>query len=129
MTAMAAPPGDPDRDRDGDSTGGSGGDPDGGLDGELAARRWRMILGRYAESALPREAADAGLDDALGHLYDREYTGRGHRLGRGGPDAAGRGDSDGDGGLGPSALRTIDWLEGPVASSPPPPWSAWSPTP
>ena len=112
MTAMAAPPGDPDRDRDGDSTGGSGGDPDGGLDGALAARRWRMILGRYAESALPREAADAGLDDALGHLYDREYTGRGHRLGRGGPDAAGRGDSDGDGGLGPSALRTIDWLEG-----------------
>ena len=103
MTAMAAPPGDPDRDRDGDSTGGSGGDPDGGLDAERAVRRWRMVLGRYAESALPRRDDDAGLDETLGYLYDREYTGRGLRHGRG----VGSG-----GGLGASALRAVDWLDG-----------------
>ena len=52
-------------------------------DGDLAARRWRMVLGRYAEPNLPRRHQDADLDDALGYVYDREYTGRGHRLGAG----------------------------------------------
>ena len=43
-----------------------------GTDRELAARRWRMVLGRYAEPALPRSQQDAELDEALGYVYDRE---------------------------------------------------------
>ena len=52
------------------------------LDHDLAVRRWRMVLGRYAQSALPRHPEDADLDGTLGYLYDREYTERGHRLER-----------------------------------------------
>ena len=101
MTAPPPPAGpdrglDDDRDRD--------------LDRELAVRRWRMVLGRYAESALPRSPGDAGLDDTLAYLYDREYTGRGHLLGGAGPGAPGG--SGRGGGLGPSALRAVDWLDG-----------------
>ena len=78
------------------------------LDAEKAVRRWRMVLGRYAESVLPRRDDDAGLDETLGYLYDREYTGRGLRHGRGvGPGGVGKG-----GGLGASALRAVDWLDG-----------------
>lgn len=79
-----------------------------GTDRELAARRWRMVLGRYAEPALPRSQQDAELDEALGYVYDREYTGRGHRLGRGG----GGSDDRARGGPGPSVLRAVDWLDG-----------------
>lgn len=78
-----------------------------GIDPALAARRWRMVLGRYAEPVLPRDPADIGLDDTLGYLYDREYTGRGHVLG--GPDPSGPG---GGGGREASALRAVDWLDG-----------------
>ena len=74
-------------------------------DGDLAARRWRMVLGRYAEPNLPRRHQDADLDDALGYVYDREYTGRGHRLGAGGGDGTGAT-------LGPSVIRAVDWLDG-----------------
>ena len=84
--------------------------PQADLDHDLAVRRWRMVLGRYAQSALPRHPRDAGLDDTLGYLYDREYTDRGHRLGDSGAanrDGAGRG-----GGLEASALRAVDWLDG-----------------
>ena len=84
--------------------------PEAELDHDLAVRRWRMVLGRYAQSALPRHPRDAGLDDTLGYLYDREYTDRGHRLGDSGAanrDGAGRG-----GGLEASALRAVDWLDG-----------------
>lgn len=99
---MSATPPQPDRrapsDRDGAPP----------LDAEKAVRRWRMVLGRYAESALPRRDDDAGLDETLGYLYDREYTGRGLRHGRGaGPGGVGKG-----GGLGASALRAVDWLDG-----------------
>ena len=72
-------------------------------DQELAARRWRMVLGRYAEPALPRSWQDAELDEALGYVYDREYTGRGHRLGSG---------DQSRGGPAPSVLRAVDWLDG-----------------
>ena len=44
----------------------------------------RLVLGRYAESNLPRGGGDAELDQALGYLYDREYTARGHRHAKGG---------------------------------------------
>ena len=84
--------------------------PQADLDHDLAVRRWRMVLGRYAQSALPRHPEDAGLDGTLGYLYDREYTERGHRLGDSGAanrDGAGRG-----GGLDASALRAVDWLDG-----------------
>ena len=84
--------------------------PQADLDHDLAVRRWRMVLGRYAQSALPRHPEDAGLDGTLGYLYDREYTERGHRLSDSGAanrDGAGRG-----GGLDASALRAIDWLDG-----------------
>ncbi|WP_315582947.1 VWA domain-containing protein [Actinomyces viscosus] len=74
---------------------------------ELAARRWRMVLGRYAEQSLACRSQDAELDEALGYVYDREYTGRGHRLGRGGGDGRG-----GNGVIGPSVLRAVDWLDG-----------------
>ena len=99
MTTTPTPPAGPDRSLDHD------------LDRDLAVRRWRMVLGRYAESALPRGPGDAGLDDVLAYLYDREYTERGHLLGGvAGPGAAG-GPGRG-GGLGASALRAIDWLDG-----------------
>ena len=80
------------------------------LDHDLAGRRWRMVLGRYAQSALPRHPEDADLDGTLGYLYDREYTERGHRLSDSGAanrDGVGRG-----GGLDASALRAVDWLDG-----------------
>ena len=84
--------------------------PQADLDHDLAVRRWRMVLGRYAQSALPRHPGDADLDDTLGYLYDREYTERGHRLSDSGAanrDGVGRG-----GGLDASALRAVDWLDG-----------------
>lgn len=75
-----------------------------GSGGGLVARRWRMVLGRYAEPNLPRRHQDADLDDALGYVYDREYTGRGHRLGAGGGDGT-------RATLGPPVIRAVDWLE------------------
>ena len=84
--------------------------PQADLDHDLAVRRWRMVLGRYAQSALPRHPEDADLDGTLGYLYDREYTERGHRLSDSGAanrDGVGRG-----GGLDASALRAVDWLDG-----------------
>ena len=67
------------------------------------ARRWRLILGRYADQSLRAAnftGTDADLEQALGYLYDREYTARGHRLQ---PGAGGS--------LDPSALTAISWLE------------------
>ena len=75
-----------------------------GSGGGLVARRWRMVLGRYAEPNLPRRHQDADLDDVLGYIYDREYTGRGHRLGAGGGDGT-------RATLGPPVIRAVDWLE------------------
>lgn len=69
-----------------------------------AARRWRLVLGRYAAQELPQDPADAGVERALQYLYDREYVERGHRLGKG---PGGRG---GGGSLDPSALKALDWL-------------------
>jgi CoxE family protein len=66
-----------------------------------------MVLGRYVEPVLPRSWQDAELDEALGYVYDREYTGRGHRLGSGGAS----GDQS-RGGPAPSVLRAVDWLDG-----------------
>ena len=72
------------------------------VSGSEVARRWRLILGRYAEGGLAGQLSggDAELDQVLGYLYDREYTERGHRHQRG----AG-------GSLDPSSLTAINWLE------------------
>ncbi|MEK8228640.1 hypothetical protein NKG05_25510 [Oerskovia sp. M15] len=64
-----------------------------------AARRWRLVLGRYAAQDLQQGIGDAGIERALQYLYDREYVERGHRLGR-----------QGGGSLDPSALKALDWL-------------------
>jgi len=64
------------------------------------ARRWRLVLGRYAESNLPNQTGDGELDDALGYLYDREYARRGHRHAK-----------RGGGTLDASAVKALDWLQ------------------
>ncbi|MDR1634902.1 MAG: VWA domain-containing protein [Bifidobacteriaceae bacterium] len=64
------------------------------------ARRWRLILGRYADTVLPAGQVlgrrDCDIDLALGFLADRAYAERGHRHGAG---------------LGGSALTAVTWLE------------------
>ena len=66
--------------------------------GELS-RRWRLVLGRYADQQLPTGSGDAELESTLAYLYDREYAARGHRR------AAGKGGS-----LDPSAITALNWL-------------------
>jgi len=61
-------------------------------------RRWRLVLGRYADGNLPRGPGDGELDQALGYLYDREYTARGHRHAKDG------------GSLDPSVVAAVNWL-------------------
>ncbi|MDR3070036.1 MAG: VWA domain-containing protein [Propionibacteriaceae bacterium] len=67
-----------------------------------SARRWRLILGRYAEGSLASRnhfsGVDGDIEQVLGYLYDREYAERGHRL---------RGTG---GSLGPAQLTAINWL-------------------
>ncbi|WP_211240213.1 VWA domain-containing protein [Promicromonospora kroppenstedtii] len=75
-------------------------------DGE-AARRWRLVLGRYAADELQVGQQDQGLERSLRYLYDREYTARGHRVGRGGPNGEG-GRSGGGAGLGGSQPHGVD---------------------
>ena len=69
---------------------------------EETARRWRLILGRYADGSLPCSQmadGDIELDQVLSYMYDREYTDRGHRMrGQGGSQDA-------------SSLKAITWLE------------------
>ncbi len=64
-------------------------------------RRWRLLLGRYAQEPLaqaPLSSDDWKLEQALEYLYGREYEGRGLARPKGG------------GSLDPSQLRAIDWL-------------------
>lgn len=71
-----------------------------------AARRWRLVLGRYAADQLSVGQQDEGLERSLRYLYDREYTARGHRVGRGPED---RGARPGRGaGLGSSQPHGVD---------------------
>ncbi len=68
-----------------------------------AARRWRLVLGRYAGDTLGAEvlsAHDRELDGSLDYLYGREYEGK--RMARGGARGAG---------LEPSQVQALDWLE------------------
>jgi hypothetical protein len=54
--------------------------------------RWRLILGEFAEGAVPLDAESKDMDQALAFLYGREYAGRGMRdddgTGRGGKEAS-----------------------------------------
>jgi hypothetical protein len=74
------------------------------------ARRWRLVLGRYADQAMGREILgpeELGLDQVLGFLYDREYAGRGHRW----DDPGGQDGWTRRGGQAPPALTALTWLE------------------
>ena len=66
-------------------------------------RRWRLILGRYAQPLQNDawSAHDGQLDASLDYLYGREYERKGMLLG---------GRAGGGGSLDPSQLRAIDWL-------------------
>lgn len=91
-----------------DGSGPGAGEPAGSrADDQEAARRWRLVLGRYSGDTLPVAPQDQGLDRTLGHLYDREYTARGHRHGDDDDSRAGRG----GGGRGGSVVAGLDWLE------------------
>lgn len=66
-------------------------------------RRWRLVLGRYAERSLPADGlsgADRRADRALDYLYAREMERRGLRRGKGGQS----------GSLDPSQLTPLGWL-------------------
>ncbi|MEV0890189.1 VWA domain-containing protein [Promicromonospora sp. NPDC050262] len=74
-----------------------------------AARRWRLVLGRYAADELQVGQQDQGLERSLRYLYDREYTARGHRVGRGTGPGEGGGARGGRGaGLGGSQPHGVD---------------------
>ncbi|WP_312437935.1 VWA domain-containing protein [Janthinobacterium sp.] len=66
-------------------------------------RRWRLILGRYAQPLQGEgwSQQDGRLDASLDYLYGREYERKGMLLG---------GRAGGGGSLDPSQLRAIDWL-------------------
>lgn len=63
--------------------------------------RWRLLLGRFADDAMPNclNGDAARMDTALDYLYGREYGQRGVRP-----------SSDRKGGLGPSHLTLPEWL-------------------
>ena len=68
---------------------------------QLALSRWRLVLGRFADNALPGglHGQQARMDRALDYLYGREYANRGVRGGDGR-----EGSSD------PSSLYLPDWI-------------------
>ncbi len=68
-----------------------------------ALRRWRLVLGRYAEEDLQAGSLTVGeghLEAALEYLYGREYQLRG--LGRA---------KGGGGSLDPAQVQAVDWLQ------------------
>lgn len=70
------------------------------LDNQALLRRWRLMLGRYAQPLQTEawSANDGRLDACLDYLYGREYERKGMLRASGG------------GSLDPSQLRAIDWL-------------------
>lgn len=70
------------------------------MDNQQIINRWRLVLGEFAEDMIPLNPEDAGMDAALGFLYNREY----------GKDQGMR-EEDRRGGKGPSALSVPTWLK------------------
>ncbi len=70
-------------------------------------RRWRLVLGGDSGMTAPLSGADAGVDAALGALYDSggDGSGQGGRGGQGGQPGTRR-----QAGLGASAPRVARWL-------------------
>lgn len=67
-------------------------------------RRWRLILGRYAEQSMDRAVMsdrDRLMEQSLDYLYNREYEGRGMM----------RAPAGSGGSLDDSAVTAIDWLQ------------------
>jgi len=67
-------------------------------------RRWRLILGRYAEQSMDRAVMsdrDRLMEQSLDYLYNREYEGRGMM----------RAPAGSGGSLDASAVTAIDWLQ------------------
>lgn len=67
-------------------------------------RRWRLILGRYAEQSMDRAVMsdrDRLMEQSLDYLYSREYEGRGMM----------RAPAGSGGSLDDSAVTAIDWLQ------------------
>jgi Mg-chelatase subunit ChlD len=72
---------------------------------DVSLARWRLILGRFADNAMPNclDGQKSRMDAALDYLYGREYRGRGMRDGNGGSE-------DRTGGSGASQITIPDWL-------------------
>jgi len=70
-----------------------------------AARRWRLVLGRYAGDTLGSgalSARDQEIDGTLDYLYGREYAGK---------VRSPRGDKGRGASLDPSQIQALDWLQ------------------
>ena len=88
-------------------------DPPSGPASELVAlRRWRLVLGRFADKRLDGACAGGCLGDMdrrrdrmLDYLYGREYARRGLRR------ENDRGGTDRSGSLDPTVLKPVDWLK------------------
>jgi hypothetical protein len=55
--------------------------PDSNPPADPSVRRWRLVLGRYAQDQLDAGLGgrDRRMEQALDYLYSREYRGRGTR--------------------------------------------------
>lgn len=69
-----------------------------------AARRWRLVLGRYAGDTLggSLNGRDQEIDGTLDYLYGREYAGK---------VRSPRGDKGRGASLDPSQVQALDWLQ------------------
>lgn len=72
-------------------------------------RRWRLVLGRYAQDRLPPPpgADDQAREQALDDLYERAYAGRGVR---GADEGEGGEPHERQGGLGPGRPSVPEWV-------------------
>ena len=71
---------------------------------EAAMARWRLMLGRFADNAMPNalDGPKSQMDAALDYLYGREYQGRGMRDGKPGDSRQGGSEA--------SQITIPDWL-------------------
>lgn len=83
-------------------------------DPEQTLRRWRYVLGRFAQDRLPCSMSDQEqrIEQALDYLYGREYQGRGIRPDGSTPDGSTEGGREPKqpGSLDPSQLTIPTWI-------------------